>query len=98
MANESSRYSKVAILKVTEGKNKGVIKRNTKFYNDVPEKDTDIWVMTQEGDRFDLLAQQFYGNPKLWWFIARANNMKFNNIPPGTKLRIPATIGSLNLD
>ena len=32
---------------------------------------------------------EFYGNPNLWWFIARVNNLKNNNIPAGTSLRIP---------
>ena len=35
--------------------------------------------------------ETFYGDETLWWFIAKANNMKFNNIPAGTKIRIPAS-------
>ena len=31
--------------------------------------------MTQEGDRLDNLAFQFYGNQHLWWYIAHANNL-----------------------
>ena len=50
----------------------------TAIYKEIPELPEDIMVMTQEGDRFDLLANQFYGNPSLWWYIARANNIKFN--------------------
>ena len=95
---QSSRYSKVEIKKVDDGKNKGIVKRNTKYYDKVPERDNDIWVMTQDGDRLDLLANQYYGDPKLWWFIARANNLKFNNIPIGTTLRIPSSIEDANID
>tara|TARA_B100000131_G_scaffold198382_1_gene190583 strand:- start:18 stop:314 length:297 start_codon:yes stop_codon:yes gene_type:complete len=98
MANEANRYNKVKIKRVSEGKNKGIVKRETKFYEKVPERDTDIWVMTQEGDRFDLLAYQYYGNQHLWWYLARANNMKFNNIPTGTTLRIPVSLQNANLD
>ena len=60
-------------------------------YSSIPETDNDIWVITQPGDRFDLLAHQFYGDPNLWWYIAKANNLTFMSIPHGTSLRIPAT-------
>ena len=61
------------------------------IYSSIPETDNDIWVITQPGDRFDLLAHQFYGDPNLWWYIAKANNLTFMSIPHGTSLRIPAT-------
>ena len=51
----------------------------------------DIMVMTQDGDRFDLLAHQYYGDSSLWWYIAKANKMKCNNIPAGLTIRIPST-------
>jgi nucleoid-associated protein YgaU len=66
----------------------------TTIYESVPDRNTDDYFIAQEGDRCDNLATQFYGNPNLWWFIARANNLKTNNIPAGTKLRIPAGIVS----
>ena len=94
----SSRYDKVKITKLEKGKYKGIVKRDTKYYNEVPESENDVWVMTQDGDRLDLLATQYYNDPQLWWFIARANNLKFNNVPVGTTLRIPANIESINVD
>ena len=97
MAN-SNRYEKVKIYRIEDGKDKGNVVRATKFYDKVPASDNDIYVITQEGDRFDLLADQFYGNSNMWWFIARANNMKFNNIPVGTTLRIPSEINTANTD
>ena len=63
----------------------------TTIYSKVPEKDTDRYFIAQEGDRCDNLANQFYGNSNLWWFIARVNNLKTMNIPAGTSLRIPAS-------
>ena len=48
--------------------------------------------ITQDGDRCDNLAFRFYNNSKLWWFVARVNNLSTNNIPAGMSLRIPATI------
>jgi hypothetical protein len=43
------------------------------------------------GDRFDILADQEYGDPLLWWVLARANPEVFypDEIPPGAVIRIP---------
>ena len=61
----------------------------TTIYKKVEEKNTDSYFIAVEGDRCDNLANRFYGNPQLWWFIARVNNLTTNNIPAGTSLRIP---------
>tara|TARA_X000001382_G_scaffold127855_1_gene116399 strand:+ start:534 stop:803 length:270 start_codon:yes stop_codon:yes gene_type:complete len=65
---------------------------DTTIYDKVPEKDTDEYFIAQEGDRCDNLANQFYGDSTLWWFIARVNNLQTMNIPAGTSLRIPISI------
>ena len=62
---------------------------NTTIYKKVEEKNTDSYFIATEGDRCDNLAQRFYGDSTLWWFIARVNNLTTNNIPAGTSLRIP---------
>lgn len=43
------------------------------------------------GDRFDILAYQSYGDPELWWVLARVNPDVFypDDIPPGTVIHIP---------
>ena len=56
-------------------------------YNE--DSNEDVRVVTEIGDRLDIIANQFYGDPSLWWFIARINNLKTMNVPPGIKLRIP---------
>ena len=53
-------------------------------------RDNDMYFMAQEGDRCDILANKFYGDVGLWWYIARVNSLKSMNIPAGTTLRIPA--------
>lgn len=61
-------------------------------YPEVGLSDNDIYVITNQGDRLDLLAQQFYGDSSLWWIISTANtNLSQNSlfIPEGTQLRIP---------
>ena len=67
-----------------------ILKYDTIIYEPVPQRNDDILVITQEGDRFDNLALQYYGDPSLWWFIARANNMVTMNVEVGKYIRIPA--------
>tara|TARA_R100001443_G_scaffold51168_1_gene63161 strand:- start:4826 stop:5089 length:264 start_codon:yes stop_codon:yes gene_type:complete len=61
----------------------------TTIYPKIEEKDSDMFFIAQQGDRLDLLAQRFYKDASLWWYIARANNLKTMNVPAGTSLRIP---------
>ena len=82
------RYSNTKLSK----NKKNITKLSTTIYEDVPKLNTDIYVITQEGDRLDNLAFEYYQNQNLWWFIARANNLKTMNIPAGTKLRIPSSV------
>ena len=62
---------------------------DTTIYEKVPEQNDDMYFISTEGDRCDNLAFRFYGDPDLWWFIARVNELKTMNIPAGTSLRIP---------
>jgi len=64
---------------------------DTTIYKTVPEKDDDMYFISTAGDRCDNLAFRFYGDPNLWWFIARVNELKTMNIPPGKSLRIPTS-------
>lgn len=43
------------------------------------------------GERLDAWAERLYGDPKLWWVIAKANPDLFypDNAPMGTVLRFP---------
>jgi hypothetical protein len=45
----------------------------TTKYPEVPLSDEDIYVYATQGDRFDVLAQQYYGDQSLWWIISIAN-------------------------
>ena len=64
---------------------------STTVYKKVEEKNSDSYFIAQEGDKCDNLANRFYGDSSLWWFVARVNNLTTNNIPAGTSIRIPAT-------
>jgi hypothetical protein len=45
-----------------------------------------------KGDRLDLIAKKFYGDPSVWWFILQKNPQikDPNNIPVGTVIKIEA--------
>ena len=62
---------------------------NTTIYKKVEEKNNDMYFIAQAGDRCDNLANRFYGDAKLWWFIARVNHLKTMNLEAGVSLRIP---------
>lgn len=66
-------------------------KFKTTLYEKVPLQNNDIYVISQEGDRLDTLAYQYYKDQNLWWFLGRVNNVYTINIPAGTSLRIPVS-------
>jgi len=60
-------------------------------YPEIPLNEDDIYVTTVQGDRFDILANQYYQDETLWWIISTANNSLSQNsliIPEGIQLRI----------
>ena len=95
------RYSNISVLKNT---NENVGSLGTPYYNsalypEIPLSEDDIYVITDFGDRLDLLANQFYNDTTLYWIIFSANPKKLNFgsifIPEGTQLRIPINISSI---
>jgi len=83
-----ARYKTTTIIK---DKRKSVSKYGTTIYDDVPKSNEDMYVITQEGDRLDNLAYEYYDDQHLWWFIARINHLKSMNVVAGTRLRIPSS-------
>ena len=46
--------------------------------------------------RLDVLAQQQYGDGRLWWVIAAASGVGwFPQVPPGTRLIVPVDINEV---
>lgn len=83
-----NRYQNIPVTKTDTGKRYYV---NSK-YPEVPLSLSDIYVITNEGDRLDILASQYYNDSSLWWIISIANtNLPQNSLYllPGTQLRIP---------
>lgn len=70
----------------------------TVLYPSIPLSDSDIYVITTRGDRYDLLSLRFYSTSEYWWIISSANESLQQNsllITPGTQIRIPINIQSI---
>ena len=65
--------------------------RTLPIYGDIPRHENDLYILSVDGDRLDLISNRFYGTPKYWWVIALANNMGKGTlfVTPGAQLRIP---------
>jgi hypothetical protein len=70
-------------------------KRYLKYikYPDIPLSLDDLYATIVEGDRLDLIADQFYNDVDLWWIITTANpdiiRRDSFNLKPGLQIRIP---------
>ncbi len=89
-----ARYSRIPITKDDTGTR---LYRTVK-YPIIPRRENDIYVITTEGDRYDILAQQYYQDSSLWWVISSANgNLPQNSLfpPVGIQLRIPGNLENI---
>ena len=88
-----NRYSNTKTLKTLEG----VDYLTTTRYPEIPRSANDYYVITSAGDRYDILAQQFYKDSTLWWIIACANNSQQASlvVEPGIQLRIPGNLDTI---
>jgi hypothetical protein len=102
-----NRYQDILILREQkDNKTLGPRYRKGTKYPEVPFNENDIYVITTQGDRYDLLAQQYYGDQTLWWVISIANVGDYTSeiplnslfIPVGTQLRIPINIQNVMLN
>jgi len=70
----------------------------TNIYPDIPRSENDTYVITQDEDRYDRLALQYYSDSSLWWVISNANPEYINGSlypPVGIQLRIPGNISQI---
>jgi phage tail protein X len=89
-----NRYQNTPIFKNSTGKRY----YGTTKYPEIPLDFNDIYVYSTIGDRFDILAQQYYSDSSLWWVISSANpilNQDSYYIPEGTQIRIPTNISRI---
>ena len=88
-----NRYSKIKLTKY-DGKRA----YKTSRYPEIPLDESDTYVISQSGDRYDLLANQYYSDSTLWWVISIANeNFQQNSmmVPEGLQIRIPSNLPSI---
>jgi hypothetical protein len=81
------RYSTIPFRKVED-----ITVTSTTVYPEVASSEEDYYIISSMGDRFDILAKQFYGNQDYWWVIASVNpNVRRDTmyITPGLQLRVP---------
>jgi hypothetical protein len=85
-----NRYSRIPIRQTPESQ----IKRySTVKYPEIPLGNSDLYVYITQGNRYDIMAQNYYGDSSLWWVIARSNTFQsLDSIYPsvGAQLRIPS--------
>ena len=79
-----SRYDNTSKIQ-----NKQFVSIGTSYLPKHEEKNSDILLIATEGDRCDLISEEYYGTTQYWWYIASVNNLKSNNIEAGTQLRVP---------
>ena len=87
------RYDNAKILRDRDG---------NRYYRptivpNIPLQDSDIFMVPRVGDRFDTLAQKYYGDSTLWWIIAKANELSNGKLAldPNQKIRIPMNIDAI---
>ncbi len=87
------RYQNIGVIKVDSKS----IFRTVKF-PDIDLDENDIYVTSVIGDRYDLLADDYYQDGTLYWVISKANvHLPQNSllIPEGEQVRIPANIAEI---
>jgi hypothetical protein len=86
-----NRYQNIPVIRNSQGIR---YYRNSK-YPQIPLSENDIYVISVEGDRFDILANQYYNDPSLWWIISIANEDLPQDslyLPKETQIRIPSNV------
>lgn len=67
------------------------------IYPKIKANDNDLYVISQQSDRLDILANKYYNDSSLWWIIAVANNLNDASlsIEPGIQMRIPSNVSKI---
>lgn len=72
----------------------------TVMYPTIERDPADLYILTHEMDRLDLLAHRYYNDSRYWWIIAQANFLGKGSffVEPGIRLRIPKNIDKIIAD
>ncbi len=88
------RYQYSETLTTKETKKKYL---ESTIYPKIKPTNEDIYIISTQSDRLDLLAAKYYGDPTYWWIISVANNLNDASlaIESGKQLRIPGNISTV---
>ena len=86
------QYSTKLTNKYTKKKYLGSV-----LYPKIKPNDNDLYIISQQGDRLDILADKYYNDSSFWWIIAVANNLNDASlsIEPGIQMRIPSNVSKI---
>ena len=89
-----SRYINNDVLKTQETKKQYL---ESTIYPIITASNDDMYIISEAGDRLDLLANKYYGDQSKWWIIATANNINDATfyVEEGIQLRIPSDINAI---
>lgn len=92
----SNRYIYNRILKKRDEKRY----LSTTIYPKIKPNNDDIYIIVDNTDRLDLLANKYYNNSEFFWIIAVANNINNGDmyLKEGTQIRIPSDIVTILRD
>lgn len=90
----ANRYQYSETLTTKETKKKYL---ESTIYPKIKPTNDDIYIISTQSDRLDLLAAKYYGDPTYWWIISVANNLNDASlaIEVGKQLRIPGNISTV---
>jgi hypothetical protein len=88
------RYSNIEILSSLTGKKyfKNII------YPEIPLSENDIYLITDIGDRLDIISRDYYKDESLYWILLSANptlNQSSLFPEPGVQLRVPTDVDEI---
>jgi hypothetical protein len=88
------RYQYSETLTTKETKKKYL---ESTIYPKIKPTNDDIYIISTQSDRLDLLAAKYYGDPTYWWVISVANNLNDASlsIEVGKQLRIPGNLSNV---
>jgi phage tail protein X len=93
------RYTRNRVLtKVNPNGTRGIRYYRGVKYPEIALSPDDIYVYAEEGDRFDILSNNYYSDSSLWWIISSANPSLPQDsyyLPLGIQIRIPTNIGAI---
>ncbi len=90
----ANRYQYSETLTTKETKKKYL---ESTIYPKIKPTNDDIYIISTQSDRLDLLAAKYYGDPTYWWIISVANNLNDASlaIEVGKQLRIPGNLSNV---